>query len=702
MRRWPAVVVWLSLVACTDEQDFIVRARAAPLPELPTMEHVVVVPGDHRVTIRFDAVPGAQDYRVYARPDPADVLVSAADPTRLVAVRGATYRCAGLHEAPPIQRDALPDPNDGSCRASAVLDSSQPDLAHCGADAMCRPTAGGTGNWFGDGGYVRQPSEVVLGWVYGSDGPDRVPVHVLADPDLAAYGDCPFHVWRASRNKIYSADPAAWSALVAAGWLDVGVAFYAPTAGDRRTVHVVALPSASPASERHFLFLDGPERDFRAGLGQSITDAFDVLAAPAPDTLPLERVLYTQEFSSYQHDELALGDVALADLYGQGTAQIRRELTFTWSGDPPAELVVEALDAGCPFEGWLADHALPAEAPFEAWTTIDAVRAADPFGEVFVNGQHEGATRPQPIARAFVTPVQVSRTADFLYRPGVDAESFVETTPTCDASNLQCDASTLHTLSSPSFDVTWNGVEGERYAIFPALGQLWTSHSDVGASVLSQLRLSARPAATMASDTFLYVTMDVSSVVSSARFPQILVDDRPDVPLWLLHRGAPGAGTGHTLLVEPTGEWPSEVRVEVCGEGPWPFPTPCPSFDLRRLDGARYAPVDEVAEQMGTDVVSRLEIYASTRSTYVFFDGRPYGCVDHDPATMPSGAARVTFGDVLIHSGADAQWLGPLAGGFRARHAQTIADRRFGELGFSSGVPAPSWDPGWPCVSVPH
>ena len=51
--------------------------------------------------------------------------------------------------------------------------------------------------------------------------------------------------------------------------------------------------------------------------------------------------------------------------------------------------------------------------------------------------------------------------------------------------------------------------------------------------------------------------------------------------------------------------------------------------------------------------MNRFEIYVSTSKAYVFFDGQPYGCAKFNPATIPSGNVKVTFGDVVYHTGVD-------------------------------------------------
>ena len=100
--------------------------RVDALPTLPGMSNVQVIPGDHQMTITFDPVEGARDYRVYAVPAAGDVLVDANDPTRLVGIRNATYRCAGTHESPAIGIDWHLSTYYNNCEAASVIDSSMP------------------------------------------------------------------------------------------------------------------------------------------------------------------------------------------------------------------------------------------------------------------------------------------------------------------------------------------------------------------------------------------------------------------------------------------------------------------------------------------------------------------------------------------------------------------------------------------------
>ena len=228
------------------------------LPPLPGMSNVNVIAGDHHVTVTFDPVDNAKDYRIYSLPADGDVLVDATS-GKLSGVKNAAYRCAGTHEAADIAKDANLDPHYNNCEEFAIVDSSKAYVAHCGTGNDCFPTAGGTGNHFGQGGYARQPSEVQLGFVYTTPGPGRVAVHALGDSNRAAYYECGRHGWVASRAKKYTIDPAEADKLRSAGWLDLGVQFYVPMAADATTqpLYTTSLASKLAGCAEDLLFFAG-------------------------------------------------------------------------------------------------------------------------------------------------------------------------------------------------------------------------------------------------------------------------------------------------------------------------------------------------------------------------------------------------------------------------------------------------------------
>jgi hypothetical protein len=677
------------------------------LPALPGMSNVNVVPGDHYVTVTFDPVEGAKDYRIYALPADGDVLV---DGGKLTGIRNATYRCAGTHEAADIAKDGSLDPHYNNCEAFAIVDSSKPYVEHCGTGTDCYPTAGGTGNHFGTGGYARKPSEALLGYVYTTPGAGRTAVHVFADNNRAAYYECPRHGWATSRAKVYTTDTAEGDKLRAAGWFDLGVAFYVPAAADATTqpIYTTSLPSTAAGSKRTYYFTTGAEYDFRKGAAQSIAMAFAALkAAPAANAdgsgsaLPLYRVLYSFGFASLQHDELAVSKARFDNLYGQGQTQQSLQVTYSWSGDTPPNLVLEALDQGCPFQGNIGEKSVTPTDLFKQWYKVDEIRGASANGEVFLNGHADPPTaRPNPIARAYLTGASTAG-------PAMDWKSHFEQTPEaftpvpngqCGQANFNCDAGTLHGLTSPSLDVTFNGIDGDRWNIFPMFGQLWTAYSDAGADTAGQVRLTAKPTATMAADSYLHVSMDVTTMSSARRYPQIIISDQVDTLPWISTR----QGTGKFVVLQPINDWPTDLQFQVCNGRPWAVNDQCPHFDMFHVSTDTLPPVQEMGERAAEDRMNHMELYASTTKAYVFFDGQPYGCANLDSSTIPSGNVKVTFGDVVYHTGVDNEFVEVLSAGFHNKEKLTFGERHFGSLGFSSKVAAPAWDETTiPCATTP-
>ncbi len=106
------------------------------------------------------------------------------------------------------------------------------------------------------------------------------------------------------------------------------------------------------------------------------------------------RVFYLNQ-CGWSHDELAVGQERFNRIYKQGDALPL--WSAVWTGiKEPTTLVVEALDSGCPYQGFFAPTSLPAvigtygnETIFhEPYVTLDQLRAASPTTEVFLNGQH--------------------------------------------------------------------------------------------------------------------------------------------------------------------------------------------------------------------------------------------------------------------------------------------------------------------------
>ena len=128
-------------------------APETTLPPLPVLSGVEASVSGDSVSIRFEPLEDAVDYRVYELPANEDVTIEGGD----VTIRNATYRCAGNRQAPFVTVDGAEQVASGYMRT--LVD---------GQDV---------------GGYIRTLDEATLGHAYAEPGRDRVPVYALGDSD---------------------------------------------------------------------------------------------------------------------------------------------------------------------------------------------------------------------------------------------------------------------------------------------------------------------------------------------------------------------------------------------------------------------------------------------------------------------------------------------------------------------------------------
>lgn len=639
------------------------------LPELPPMTKVVAVENDDSVSITFEPVDGAKDYRVYPLPRDEDIEVGA---DGKVVVKNAIYRCAGNREAPAPTVDDGPEV-EGSWMTTRVDQQTV-------------------------GGHLRTLADATLGYVYTEPGPGRVPVYSLGESDPNADNLCIFARWAASRTKKYTTDESERNQLLEEFARDDGILFYAPEAADA-TTRQAHYDEDQPGTQytSRFYFVDGPEADAHTGK----KPAFLVLAEQAAGTRPLMRVFY-QNNCGWSHDELAVGNERFTRIYKQGDQLPWWSLT--WSGiTEPTTLVVEALDEGCPYQGHLAAESLAAvtghfgdiEIPHPAYQTLDELRAASSTTEVFVNGQHAATNQPKAVARAFlkVAPKphpEMDFFADF------DANTSAETFLPIDCGEPTGNCYQTWRAESPTWDAIFMNVENGPdpgtglYTMGSMLGELWVNYADVAADTNGRFRLTAKQKATMSASSYLHVTMEVDAVSTARRYPQILISDR-DAPVQYT------LPEGHTLVIQPRAvtsawlDWPIDYELQICNLRPWDVNDQCPVYDLHQVKDSggtaiRLAPHDELGEFASVDSRVIFDVYASTERAYLFLNGKPYGCAELPSGIAPSGEVTVTYGDVLYHSGVDHTFA------FHKEHMQVDARRHYDNLGFSSGVSAPSWD----------
>src|SRR5262249_9008459 len=125
---------------------------ATMLPTLPTLQGVAATVRGDGVSIRFQPVDGAKDYRVYVLPANGDVSTAADGHT---VVHNATYRCAGDRVAPVVHADAEQDQQSEESHTIVV------------------------GQVFG---FARTMNDATLGYVFTEPGDGRMPVYAMGDP----------------------------------------------------------------------------------------------------------------------------------------------------------------------------------------------------------------------------------------------------------------------------------------------------------------------------------------------------------------------------------------------------------------------------------------------------------------------------------------------------------------------------------------
>jgi hypothetical protein len=635
------------------------------LPPLPAMTNVVAVENDDSVSIKFEPVDGARDYRVYPLPQDSDISTTS---DGHVVVKNATYRCAGDRESPAPEIDN--GPSIASCGIRTEVDGVTVD------------------------GYARTLANAVIGYVYGAPAPGLVPVYALGDANPRADDTCYFARWGESRVKKYITSDAERSQLLAARWRDDGIAFYAPAVADgtTRSVYTDVSATCGMFCSRYY-FSDAAE----VSLHPNKTPAFLVRQAQDAGAKPLMRLFY-QNICGWSHDELALGQARFDRAYKQGDQQPWYSLL--WSGlTGPTTLVVEALDTGCPFQGQLAPHASPAvptslpspNGMHQPLFAIDDVRSTAANGEVFINGQHEATSWPKAIARSFISVAPVPHAPmDWFatFSPGTTPETFTQVP--CGVAGGNCFQAFRE--QSATFDATFIYVDTGTWQMGPVLGELWVNYADWASDSNGKFRLTPKQKAKMDATTFLHVTMEVDAVTTQRRYPQILISDQ-DAPVQY------ALPQGNTVIAQSFGLWPPLYQIEVCNHRTWDVNNQCPAYDLYHLLGdagtvVNLSPSVEVGEHEGVDYRTLFDVYASTQRTYLFLDGQPYACANMPTVGVPSGPVTVTFGDVLYHSAIDQTFA------YHKAHLQYETRRHFDNLGFSSGVPAPAWDESrLPCAS---
>lgn len=643
------------------------------LPAVTALNNVQLSMNGGAATITFDPVDNAADYRVYVLPA-NDNIQLASDGS--VIIPNAIYRCSGTYQvAAPKIDDATTQDNGITTRVASSVD-----------------------------GYARSLAEATLGYVYttATAAAGLTPVYAVGNPDVHADDDY-FYRYQASREKKYTADPSEYASLVASGWRDDGIAFYVPQASSTATQPVLSNANLSdPNSGSRYYVNQGAELSSRpTSLG--FATAFNVLSAAAPGARPLMRVFY-QTAAGRSHDELAAGQAAFTRIRYQGLNNAVASVHFSGI-TAPTTLVVEALDQGCPFQGIVASQSVAAQTfnfttysvSHQPWYTLSDLQKSVSNGEVFLNGQFDGVVgRPKAIARAFVNVAPATRpTMDWMSTPASFSETFSPLA--CGAPDGNCFQ--MFRQQSNTYDVSFYSAETNHWQIGNVLGEFLINYADWAADTNGKVRITVKSQkATIASSTYVHGTMEVNSVGSARRYPQMIISDQ-DVPVQF------NLINGRSLILQTFADFPSRVDLEICDHVTWDVNQQCPRFIFRHtfdssgaITGINPIP-EEDAFMAAVDAPTKLDLYASNTRAYIFVNDKPYACANLTSNTgvspspvPPTGPATVTFGDALYHSDADNNFLVKMVGGFINRHEQMEVNRHFDNLGFSSGVAQPAWD----------
>ncbi len=615
-------------VVCDDLEA--VDIPLAPLPEFAAVEGIVRGDG---VALSFLPVDGARDYRVYELPT-ADAIVDGGG----LHVQDATYRCAG--DRPAID---LPYVQNGNLTVDVTLDGDVD-------------------------GYGRTEAESTLGYVFRVDGPDRVPVYRLGSPEAGHDGQCFAGRTDTTRAARYTTDATQREAWLDAGWRDDGIVFYAPAVGDRG----VHFRGDQGFGDTWRLYASDAELAAR-GEGQI---EFEVLDAAVEDAVALRRFSISP-CGGISHDVLSAGEAQFAKDFLSGEQPVWR---LDWpSLSPDTILVVEALDAGCPFQGHLSPRSRPAIGNAQPFVTIDEVRAGAEYGELFINGQHDPASDPQPIARSFVCPQPAEPETWDVYE---DFSSPLQLTE----AGLQTNGGWQLNLENDDFVASFYSLEPDAYGVDSVLGELWVAYADWASDTNGKFRLTAKTNGSVAPDSFVHATVEVDLYSTGRRYPQLWVSSAP-APV------QDNMTEGVTVNLQTLGGWPTSLQIQHCDHRFWDVNDQCPTFPTEHEDfsEAPWPAQPFVGKDYGSGVKNRLDLWVSTDRAYVFLDGVPHSCVDY-PGLLPAGDVTVTYGDTLYHSGVDESVVDSPYMDFIRDYQLTETRRHVDNYAFSSGQPEPAWD----------
>jgi hypothetical protein len=632
------------------------------LPALPRIDNIVPTVRGDTATIEFSAVMDAKDYRIYPMPDKSDISVSQ---NGEVTVHNAIYRCGG----------ALPRDDRSMDQVNRLSSSLAANVE----------------------GYTRKESESLLGHGYLSPGAGRLPIYRVSNPNLV--GGYPWEYQAPPAKEYNGADyvqgTQARDALLAKGWRDDGIAFYVSDSGTRSVYRREYADNGTSV-----FYTTGPEKTARdSQSGAPGSERFKILETAGDGTVPIYRIFYSY---NNDHDVLAAGDANRERVLHQGNMP---STALSWPGlKGETTLVIEALDAGCPFPGGYIGAAAAPAADLDGVASLPTItldKARLPSGEVFVNGQYDAANRPKPIARAYVT-VQPKPQPDMDWFESFDPDATPQPFDTVVNDNIG-----TRVFRNDKLSVEFQ-ASNANYSYGPMLGQFVAG--SVSTFGMAALGANAR----IADDSYLHVTMAADLDSTNRRYPQIFITD---VPLGDPKRDAPSSvpfvprlgplpfqklppGQNHTIIVQTFGGQP-ELQIQFCDLRGWGVSQQCPKaniygFHVGSTDvdwTAPWLPIPVLGEYAGIDRLVKFDVYASTKRVYVFIEDHPAGCAVIPEGRFPAGQVNVVFGAAAYHIEVDEFLTRPPARiQYWAQYSLAHSDRKFDDLGVKSKVSLPAWD----------
>ncbi|HEX4384528.1 MAG TPA: hypothetical protein VH083_16315 [Myxococcales bacterium] len=636
-----------------------------PPSDLPAMTNVQSAVRVDNVSVSFDPVDGAVDYRIY--PVPTGAVAS-------IPTTNVVYRCAGQREAFPVALDSEKDFNSAFAVHSRVNSAVM--------------------------GFTRTTADATLGYVWPTAGDGRVAVYSLGDPSSSGDTNCFFHRFNESRIKKYTTDSAERDTLIKQGWKDFGVAFYAVAAGTG-TAQIDMAQNAAIASDRLYFLDTSTEKAARSSF--TVTSAFNIMTAQATGSVPLMRV-FLSNVCAKAHDELVAGQARFARAEHQGPQPMTAVL---WTGiTGPTTFAVEALSTPCPYQGLLSTQSFAAGVyppgstvaaggvQHQAFLTPAQMQAADPFQNLYINGQGDTTAAPTPIARSFVqvSPAADAETWDF--HDGFDTDPGPFTEPT---ENL---FETRHFTSS-KYEMTYINIENKQlFAAGVYNGELNVTYADSAADRTGKFRLTSLQKSSLAAGSFLHATAEVDAFSTERRYSQIIISSA-NAPIQSISPDVDNLASAKSVVMQNFDSWPSRVDIQACINRTWDVNGQCPRYKTDWVtdnSSSPQPPVPLLGELQSGDTRVRFDVYASTTKVYFLINGQPAACANLTAAhTLTAGPVTVTLGDVLYHSGVDIDFGSdpsqPFPGfPFRQKHEQFETHRHFDEFAFKSGVPAPTWN----------